>query len=311
MNRWACLHDLLNYFKKSDLLGGLNELEKEQLRRNIGIIDYVGEGGATEPYETNYTNFQSMIVNNRLTTGLRYIIPFKSIYQSNVKNDRGYYQTWGDTTNPSEEYTLIITALTSNTIDPRVVVLEHLDWVVEYDPAPQVLPDGGMSMGHITYLRDEHNNEAYYDFKNIKFRRTQEEVPSIATPYADFYTFSDIVDGEVIDSSTLHNTKNNILKPTAYNNVFLGDTYNNIIETGCTNNTFVEGCHDSIIKWDSVNNVFGEAVRYLTGSIYNKTFLPGDTTLSTTISKTVHKVNDATIVSFLDPITYSYQVIII
>ena len=44
-------------------------------------------------------------------------------------------------------------------------------------------------------------------------------------------------------------------------------------------------------------------------SIYNKTILEGDTTLSTAISKTVHKVNEATIVSFLDPITYAYQII--
>jgi hypothetical protein len=28
-----------------------------------------------------------------------------------------------------------------------------------------------------------------------------------------------------------------------------------------------------------------------------------------TITKTVHKVNDATIVSYLDPITYAYQII--
>jgi hypothetical protein len=27
-NRWACLHDLNNYFKKKDLLGGLTEPEK-------------------------------------------------------------------------------------------------------------------------------------------------------------------------------------------------------------------------------------------------------------------------------------------
>ena len=43
--RYACIHDLNNYFKKKDLLGGLTELEQEQLRKNIGIIDYGGEGG--------------------------------------------------------------------------------------------------------------------------------------------------------------------------------------------------------------------------------------------------------------------------
>nr|DAK03710.1 MAG TPA: hypothetical protein [Bacteriophage sp.] len=50
---------------------------------------------------------------------------------------------------------------------------------------------------------------------------------------------------------------------------------------------------------------------YTSGSIYNKIFLIGDTSLSTSITKTIQKVNEATIISFLDPITYAYQIIII
>ena len=83
------------------------------------------------------------------------------------------------------------------------------------------------------------------------------------------------------------------------------------MQPGCTNNTFWKGCHNSVIGWESVNNIFHEAVRFTSGSLYNKLFRVGDTTLSTTITKTIHKVNDVDIVSFLDPITYSYQVLII
>ena len=93
--------------------------------------------------------------------------------------------------------------------------------------------------------------------------------------------------------------------------MFLGDTYNNVMQAGCTNNTFWKGCHNSTIGWESVNNTFYEAVRFTSGSICNKLFGTGDTTLSTTITKTIQKVNDADIVSFLDPITYSHQVLII
>ena len=57
--------------------------------------------------------------------------------------------------------------------------------------------------------------------------------------------------------------------------------------------------------------MFHETVAYTTGSIYNKVSPIGNTNFSTSISKTIHKVNDATILSFLDPITYSYQVIIL
>jgi hypothetical protein len=44
-DRFACTSDLNAYFKKKDLLGGLTSLEQAQLRANIGIIDYTGEGG--------------------------------------------------------------------------------------------------------------------------------------------------------------------------------------------------------------------------------------------------------------------------
>ena len=109
----------------------------------------------------------------------------------------------------------------------------------------------------------------------------------------------------------LHNTKNNVIKHGSINNVFLGDTYNNIIETDCVNNTFIKGCHNTILKWNSVNNIFYEPVCYTEGSIYNKTFKTGDTSLAMTITKTIQKVNEATIISYLDPITYAYQVIIV
>jgi hypothetical protein len=63
--------------------------------------------------------------------------------------------------------------------------------------------------------------------------------------------------------------------------------------------------------WNTYNNMFHENVAYTSGSIYNKVSPIGNTIFSTSISKTIHKVNDATILSFLDPITYSYQVIIL
>ena len=47
--RYACLSDLLGYFKKTDLLSGLTNLEKKQVRYNIGVSEYLGEGGQTIP----------------------------------------------------------------------------------------------------------------------------------------------------------------------------------------------------------------------------------------------------------------------
>lgn len=293
-NRWACIHDLNNYFKKKDLLGGLTEPEKAQLRSNIGVFDNFGEDGGQ--VEVTASTLNTMVNKKALVPGARYkVTDFQTIYTSNNN------ETWGVDKNPSQKYELILVANTEERLDPRATIVGHENWYVEYDITPKVLSDGTVTKGTITFLRDENDNSAYYDFKNIKFRRNN----------TDYYTFSEIVNGVVKDSSCLHNTKYNTLGKDCYNNVFLGDTYNNIMQQGCVNNTFWKGCHNSTIGWESTNNTFYEAVRFVSGSMFNKLFKVGDTTLSTTITKTIHKVNDVDIVSFLDPITYSHQVLII
>lgn len=316
VDRYACLSDLNNYFKKSDLLSGLTELEKTQLRTNIGILNYTGEGGQSTPVSLNYANLYDLVVRQTLVVGARYIITdFKSIYSSNVNNNLNQKISWGGNVNPSQTYSLVVIANTNSTLDKRATILNHPNWVVEYDVMRETLQDGVTTKGKITYLKDDNNNSAYYDFKNIKFRRTRQQLSGtnlqITQEYLDFFTFSDLINGQVIDTSELDTTKYNKFNEDCWNNVFIGDTYNNTIESGCQNNTFLRGCHDTTIKWNSVNNMFNENVCYTTGSIYNKTIGIGNTAFSTAITKTIQKVNDATLVSFLDPITYAYQIILL
>lgn len=313
-NRYACVDDLVNYFKKQDLLSGLTKSEQAQLRQNIGIIDYNGEGGQNEPITLTYAQFWDRYSTGTLVTGAIYVITdFQTIYSSNVTNSIGQKITWGINSNPSNIYKIYVKALSNNQIDSKI----HIDgknWFVLYDPKKKTLEDGLTTKGTITFLKDDNGNSAYYDFKNIKWRVSKEQLIAAGintTSSMDLYTFSDIIDGQVLDSSELHNTKYNIIKEDCYNNIFMGDTYYNVIQSECHNNFFAKGAHDCYIKWNSNNNRFNEPVAYLTGSIYNKNINTGDTVLSTTISKTVHKVNEATIVSFLDPITYAYQVVII
>lgn len=316
--RYACIHDLNNYFKKKELLGGLTELEQQQLRKNIGIVDYTGEGGQSASLELTYAVFNDMIKKKGLVTGTRYVITdYQTIYSSNVTNSLGQKVTWGTTnsTNPSPIWKLIVTAITKERTDPRIVIDDPKmkDWVIEYDPTQTVLEDGITDKGRITYMRDHNDNSACYDFKNIRFRRTAEELEdsnlSLGAAYGDFFTFSDLTSGVITDSSELHNTKHNELKQGCTNNIFLGDTYNNVLEADCKGNTFLRGCHDTTLRWNSVGNMFNENVCYMEGSLYNKIFPIGDTSMSMTITKTIHKVNEATIISFLDPMTYAYQII--
>ena len=245
--RYACIHDLNNYFKKKDLLGGLTELEQQQLRKNRGINNYKGEGGQSAPLEVTYAVLSDNIAKKSLVTGARYVITvFRSIYSSNVTNSSGQKITWGTDTsiNPSPIWKLIVTAITNNRLDPRVVIDNDKmkDCVIEYDPTKETLEDGETTRGRITYMRDSNFNSAYYDFKNIKFRRTAEELDdsnlNLGTAYKDFYTFSDLTDCVITDSSELHKTKHNELKQGCTNNIFLGDTYEYILEAGCKGNTF-------------------------------------------------------------------------
>ena len=313
-DRWACVSDLSAYFKKKDLLGGLTALEQAQLRANIGIIDYIGEGGQDSPIELTYAQFWEKYNSSQLITGASYVITdFQTIYSSNTYNNLGQKISWGLNINPSQVWKLYIRALSKNEIDRRVIIAGK-SWEVEYDPVRKILPDGTQTKGQITFLWDDNGNSAFYDFKNIRFRWTKEKLQEAGIYVSQdmaLYTFSNIENGEVTDSSEFSNTKFNILGEGCTNNIFIGDTYYNILEPECSNNIFAKGAHDCLIKWNTVNNRFNEPVTYLTGSIYFKTFETGNTVLSTAISKTIHKVNDATVVSFLDPITYAYQVVIV
>ena len=317
-DRYVCTRDLLGYFAKKDLLNGLTELEKIKLRQNIGILNYTGEGGQSIPVEITYSALSNLISTNSLIVGARYIITdFQTIYSSNVLNGSGKKITWGLTTNPSPITRLLVIANTSNRLDHRVLLLVEnaKDWVVEYDVTQELLEDGAVTKGKITYLMDENGNSAYYDFKSVKFRRTAQELQgsnvTIIQDYVDLFTFSDIIDGFAIDNSNYKTTKYNLLKKDCWNNVFIGDTYNNNIEANCRNNTFLRGCHDVVLGWNSVSNLFNETVCYSTGSVYNKIIQIGDTSLSTSISKIIQKVNDVTIVSYLDVTTYAWQITIL
>ena len=86
------------------------------------------------------------------------------------------YETWGLNINPSEVQTILTIALSPNKLYSRVIIDSpkyntSSKWIVEYDYEPETLSDGVITKGKITYLKDNNNNVAYYDFKNIKSRR--------------------------------------------------------------------------------------------------------------------------------------------
>ncbi len=306
MSRWACAADLNNYFRIKDLLGGLTEMQKKILRENIGIS--MSEGGQSTPTSLTHAELTTLIANSSLTTGARYVITdFQTIYESNLNTK----ETWGTSTSlyPSVTYSIIVTAIDINKLDPRVIISNHKDWVVEYDPAIQVLADGTKTKGKITYLKDSNNNQAYYDFKNIKFSRTYKEQSTEVTKV--FYTFSYFNNGEVADASETNQAHNNAFAEDCYNNVFVGETYYNSFEADCYNNSFYSGCHDCSFKWETVNNIFYESVVDLTGTIAGKIIPAGQNIFSSTVTKYIHNVNENTVMVHFDPDTYAQQITLI
>lgn len=302
--RYACFHDLNNYFAIKDLLGGLTLTEQARLRENIGI--YTGDQSDLGTVsEVTYEAFNNTRLTNSLIPGKKYkILDYQTIYKSNVivanKN-----QTWGLEINPSPICPIIVTAISPFQIDPKVILTQagKETWEVLYNPVCTTLPDGIKTKGIITFLKDSNGNSAPFDFKSIKIRVQNSPLGQIT----DLYTFSDTSSGSLIDSSTLSNTKNNIIISSEPTNVFIGDTYNNIVyDSG--NNVFEKGMHDTVLYWGTTNNIVQEPVRYASGAFSNKVVAKGNLILSSTISKTIHKVNSATIISYLDPITYAYQI---
>lgn len=296
MNRWACTDDLKNYFRIRDLLGGLTEPQKRQLRENIGVS--AGEGGQTIPQSVTYSMLRSIISQNQLTTGARYLITdFQTIY------DNGGGIAWGtdESEYPSQKYTLLVTAISDNKLDPRVIISEHPEWKVEYDSNPEVLPDSTATKGKIIYLKDDNNNSAYYDFKNVRYIRNAKA----------YFTFSVVSDGNVTDFSNDDSVHDNEICENSYDNVFIGATYYNKLNPNCHGNTFYKGCHDTNLDWESINNTFYEPVVFVKGIISNRTIPTGEDLLSDPCTKLLYNVDGNVLMVNFDKDTYAQQITLI
>jgi hypothetical protein len=157
-------------------------------------------------------------------------------------------------------------------------------WEIKYsldnDTTRFAWADSENGKGVIYYMKDEFNNEAWYDFKNIKFLRSREWISQNAwfTPLNNItsdvylYTFSrnEGSQGFVDDSlgTGKYPTSDNHLGhstasiPKLNNTVFIGNgTFANTLGDGHSNNTFGSNCY---------NNFVGTT---FTGNIVNNNFL--------------------------------------
>lgn len=302
--RHVCLKDLENYFKKDQYFGDLSKEEIELIQKNLGIITSntgTSESGNGTIIKASYNQILGQAQVSNLKINNLYIIEdYQTIY-----SDINGVTCKGDT------YWLFLTPNSTSSFDPRVRMLStdiakstsSVKWSVEYDISPSVLPDGTSTKGTITYLKDQNNNYAYYDFKNIKFKKTLSELNKGASTYTEdtyLYTF-DI--GGADGSETV--CKNNHLEKGALRNVFLGNTNNVTLAADCHDNIFFSQTENCDLGYGTRNNYFVSEMKLCSGTVHDKTL--GEI-LSMTCPKQFNVCNENQILIYLDSETQTFQV---
>lgn len=297
--RHVCFKDLENYFKKDEYFGDLSDEEKKLIIQNLGISSY---STVILPYQ----ELKSIVDDNDLQIGGIYIVnDFQSIYKYD-----NHVLGYDGSIFPSKKYSVVLQATSGNTFSKNVTLVSKdndkisTSWVVEYDFTQEIL-DGIKTKGKITFLKDNNNNYAYYDFKNVRFKRTQGELNKGASSYNNdqyFYTFN--YNGT--EASESESCKNNHLEKGCINNVFLSpDCQNNILKSDCHNNTFFKMCENNEFSYGTRNNYFVEPVRSVKGFVHDKT-LSEEISMST--PKELNVINDQQVMIYIDPETKTYQI---
>ena len=238
--------------------------------------------------QSNYTNISyNKLVNLRnnsaLQTGVLYRI---TDYVTTTSQE--------DTKSAGIPFDIIVMATSNNTLSEDAKAAhrysyflnEKLDsWEIKYcldnDDTRFVWADTTNGKGVIYYMKDEFNNEAWYDFKNIQFLRTASwftENTNFPTQFTEdkyFYTFSAVNNGVITDdslySTNYHATDNhlgrNTSKITKLNNTIFIDkvnngVFNNIIGDGHGNNTFGQSVWNNRIGHNFSNNIIYKIFQY-------------------------------------------------
>lgn len=283
-NRHVCFKDLEDYLRKDSYLSGYSKSEQEEIRKNLGVIGKSDIEEIVKYYLETYTiltydQLRELIEHKELASGRIYVISdFQTIYLSNTGT------TWGFADHESKKYKIIVQALTESILDSNVKIISDdfprsLLWEAKYDSTQEII-NAVPTKGKITYLKDEYNNSAYYDFKNIQFRISQSELSSVGIettyPYKDYYTFNS-------------SAKNVTISEFSDQNVFLKSAENVTIESGANNNL----CNSSIKNTYISKGVCNSFIRH---SLFQKD-----------VQKTIISSNDIPLVTYFDPDTLTQQ----
>lgn len=303
--RHVCFKDLDNYIQRDNYFSDFTTDEKNLIKKNLGLAIDSDAGYNPLIVSGDYDYIYKQYTEQQLVVGYVYIITnFKSIYL-----DRNNILCGTDEHLPSQEYWLFLTPNSNSSFDKRVRLFQPTNpdatcqnWTVEYDITPTIFDEENKSLGTILYLKDQNNNYAYYDFKNIRFKKTLDELNrGPATYETDTYLYT--FDNGGIDSSETF-CKNNHLEIGAVRNIFFGNTQNVTLAADCHDNMFFKNCENSTFDYGTYNNFFQDDVKRCKGSVHEKVL---SAVTSQNCPKQFDILNDAEVIVYLDSETQTYQ----
>ena len=284
----------LIYGKNVDLNNLTNE-EKQRVRRasftrNIekGILEIVirlNDGQTNEVtclganiIQNNkviYSNYKKILINSTNNT-IKYQlhVPSNGSYIIQIFTDCNYE-------NLSAGSNLTLNAYSCDNFFNNDLNAWEVKYCLDNDTSRFAWADPNNGKGVIYYMKDEFNNEAWYDFKNIMFLRDANWFTSNPkftaagniTQNTYFYTFSR-VNGMVVDDSlgtgAYPTSDNHLGRNTATitklnNTIFIGNgAFNNVLADGHGNNTIGVNIWNNIIGHNFTNNIINKNFQYNT-----------------------------------------------
>ena len=279
----------INYNAESPTLfikDSKNEIQSFISKNEIGDLLHTKQN---TPITISHADLLDLLDNNELIIGQKYRI-----------NDYVTTTSQIDTKSLGKPFDIIVTAISTNTLSECATAVQsdrdkgYFDnnklesWEIKYcvtnDTSRFAWAGASDGKGVIYYMKDEFNNEAWYDFKNIQFLRTSQwfkDNPNFYVKFTEdkyFFTFS-VVDGNGnITDDTLYSTNyhaiNNSLgrntNPiTHLNNTIFIDlpnkgAFNNVIADGHSGNTFGQQVWNNTIGYNFIHNIINKQFQYNT-----------------------------------------------
>lgn len=261
----------------------LTNEERKQVKENIGIAESV--------ISTTWADLKERKDSGTLIPGQYYEInDYKTTTtQENTKAAEHYFNILVEATSTTE-----LNSEAKATISNRDTYFNGIElnkWIIRYDiennQTKYAWADSVNGRGTIYYLKDEWNNEAWYDFKNIQFLRncSDEKYSWIGLEGNQyFYTFSRIETENIIDDSLgtgqYPSSDNHLGRSTAKitklnNTILIGNgAFANEIADGHKDNTIGEGTWLNKIGHNfTENNISGVFQENNIGSKFSKNTL--------------------------------------